>query len=94
MKKFVCENLEELKEFYNEPEEGERVSSEERDIFYKAGKEGFEGKQSFTREELVSLLEDLYTEVAGSYNDYGKNSQDYQEIAIKDVQKFLTQRGF
>jgi len=94
MKKFVCENLEELKEYYfDEPEEGERISSEERDLLYKAGKEGFERKQSFTREELVSTLEDLYMEVAGSYNDYARNAEDYRDIAIKDVQKFLTQRG-
>ena len=94
MKKFVCENLEELKEgFYDEPGEEERVPSEVRDAMYQAGKEGFEGKQSFSREELISLLEDLYMEVAGSYNDYGRNSNDYREIAIKDVQRFLTQRG-
>lgn len=94
MKKFVCENLEELQEnYYNEPEPDERMSSEERDLFYKAGKEGFEGKQSFTKEEVISLLEDLYMEVAGSYNDYGRNSEDYRETAIIDVQKFLTQRG-
>jgi hypothetical protein len=92
MKKFVCENLEELRENYlDEPEE--RISPEERDIFYQAGKQGFEGKQSFTREELVSLLEDLYMQVAGDYNDYARDAGSYQDVAIKDVQKFLTQRG-
>jgi hypothetical protein len=94
MGKFICESLEELKEYYfNEPEGEEKISPEERDRLFQIGKEGFEGKQSFTREELISLLEDLFMETAGSYNDYGNDPEHYQDIAKKNVQKFLTDRG-
>jgi hypothetical protein len=92
MKKLVWENIEEIREnYFDEPEE--RVSPEERDNLYKVGKEGFEGKQTFTKEELIFLLEDLYMEVAGSYNDYGKWPEDYRETANTDVKNFLTKRG-
>lgn len=46
MKKFVCENLEELNELYNEPEEGERVPSEVQDTMYRTGKDRWEKRQA------------------------------------------------
>ncbi len=75
MKKFICENLEELKEFYNEPEEGERVSPEEQDAMYQAGKAGFEehDHEFGVQEELLEYFLELITDTI-NYTDLDRAS--------------------
>jgi hypothetical protein len=34
-------------------------------------------KQTYTRQEVLILLEDVYCKVAGMVNDYGKSEYDY-----------------
>ena len=46
-------------------------------------------KQIFTREELISLLEEVYAIAAGSYNNYGISSGDYLEDARIFVEEFM-----
>lgn len=46
-------------------------------------------KQTYTRQEVINMLEDVYMETAGSYNDYGKNSDDYKNAAISYVKTFM-----
>ena len=76
MKKFVCENLEELKENYlDEPEE--RISPEERDIFYQAGKEGFEPQREPQR-ELEEEFIDICLGLIDETDEIGLNREEME----------------
>lgn len=86
MKKFVCENLEELKEgFYDEPGEEERVPSEVRDAMYQAGRQGFddgeeeEGHEFGVEEEMLEYFLELLTDT--------KNYTDLDRASIERIFK-------
>ena len=44
-------------------------------------------KQTYTRKEVIDMLENAYAEAAGSYNDYGMNSHD--PSIIKSAKEFV-----
>jgi hypothetical protein len=75
-------NIKKFEQFVNESLEeyiidGERTDGEK------------EIKKTFTREEVISMLEDVYMETAGSYNDYGKWADDYRDDAISYVKEYM-----
>lgn len=47
------------------------------------------GKGEFSRAEVISMLEDLYCQVAESYNDYGRHAEDYIESARTFVAQYM-----
>lgn len=53
-----------------------------------------ESDEHISHDKLVTLLEDAYCEVAGMFNDYGKDESDYQQEAVNWVSKFLNKKGF
>ena len=46
-------------------------------------------KQTYTREDVINLLEDVYCEVAGDYNDYGKQADFYGKQACIWVAEYM-----
>lgn len=48
-------------------------------------------KQTYTRDEVIFLLEDVYEEVATMYNDYGY-MDDVSQRAVDYVKKYLENR--
>jgi hypothetical protein len=47
-------------------------------------------KNTFTREEVILLLEDMYEKTAESYDDYGRS--DFSKQAVSEAKKFLEER--
>jgi len=47
----------------------------------------------YTLAEVRNMLEDVYAKTAGSYNDYGKDEYDYQQIAASYVETYLAGSG-
>jgi len=44
-------------------------------------------KKMYSREEVRIMLEEMYCETAGSYNDYGKHAHDYDGTEV--VREYL-----
>jgi len=94
MKKFICESLEELKEFYyNEPEGEERVPAETRDAMYQVGKENFEkvtDPQDQIEEELFEYFLELISDTA-NYTDLDRAS--IERVFQKALDTHYNQEG-
>ena len=48
---------------------------------------GVSDSKLYTRDEVIRLLEDLYEEVAYSYNDYGRT--DFSKEAVEYVKTYM-----
>ena len=46
-------------------------------------------KQTYTRQEVLILLEDVYCKVAGMVNDYGKSEYDYVQESEEQVNDYM-----
>lgn len=47
------------------------------------------GQQNFTREEVIRIIADVYAETAGSYNDYGRNEEDYMQAGKTYAEEYV-----
>ena len=49
-------------------------------------------KKTYSREDVIALLEDVYAETAGSHNDYGKSTEDYRDDAAIYIRSYMATR--
>jgi len=49
-------------------------------------------KQTYTRAEVIAMLEDVYMDTAGSHNDYGRRPSDYAHDAHYFVGEYMKER--
>jgi hypothetical protein len=49
---------------------------------------GVSDSKLYTRDEVIRLLEDLYEDVAYSYNDYGRT--DFSKEAVEYVKNYMS----
>jgi hypothetical protein len=49
-------------------------------------------KKTYSREEVIALLEDVYAETSGSHNDYGNSTEDYRDDAAIYVRSYMATR--
>ena len=67
------------------------------DFFYEAmeayHKYKLEQEKLFTLAEVREMLEDVYAKTAGSYNDYGRDEDDYYTAANAYVETYLAGHG-
>lgn len=46
-------------------------------------------KDTYTRAEVISMLEQLYMQTAENFNDYARCASYYTEEAVQEVEKFM-----
>lgn len=51
--------------------------------------ENYTPKESFTRDEVINMLEDVYAQTAASFNDYGKDESAYRNSAKAFVDTYM-----
>jgi hypothetical protein len=51
---------------------------------------GVSDSKLYTRDEVIRLLEDLYEDVAYSYNDYGRT--DFSKEAVEYVKNYMSDK--
>jgi hypothetical protein len=51
---------------------------------------GVSDSKLYTRDEVIRLLEDLYADVAYSYNDYGRT--DFSKEAVEYVKNYMSDK--
>ena len=48
-----------------------------------------EAQEFFSKDVVTAMLEDIYAETAGGYNDYGKDKKDYLESAKTYIRSYM-----